>query len=576
MSRFRYQSFLILASLFFLLLNFGLVFGSTLWVENPVPRFAWTAENANSNLTGVGLTHPVNGVLYGRNVPSQLVHSNFALNTNSCASCHLTHMAPGSGLLFQRSIYNTCSTCHFDATINGYNVLTGFTSGGATAGGGRFFDGDFGAQTDGRRGVSFHVTTGVYEHWQAPGSPFSSPPPADSPWRQPFTCASCHGSHGTFSGRHLHFNVNGQALRFGPVTLVEVSGDVSGAVYEPADHNNRTPWLFYDQDSPLFEAHAVRILNAANHDVTAAFRVNNRLGRVWLVQPALAGAGPFRISFSQATVVDIEVQYAGTPQERTVYRGGVVNFCTACHTGYLRRREKVDSSVYLYVYHANFEHPVGSDISPAVVSGSVYAGFRFEEQGTGQGTERRLVCLSCHFAHGTDVARMTQRDFTATDYPLVSTQLAAQIPDQTRLLRFGSRANGNREVCLVCHAATDSRLTDNLTVLSTQLLSGSTGATENIVINFDRRVNLASVSLVGETDRVSLSVYGRVYGTVAGSVYLSNDFRTLVFSPSQPLPSQLYTVQLPVPTQSVPGQATILSWFGRRLAGLYSFSFTVP
>ncbi|MBS3899785.1 MAG: Ig-like domain-containing protein [Dethiobacter sp.] len=575
MSRLRYQSFLILAPLFFLLLNFGLVFGSTLWAENPVPRFTWTAENANSNLTGVGLPHAVYGmvygVVYGRNVPSQLVHSNFALNTNSCASCHITHMAPGSGLLFQRSIYNTCSTCHFDATINGYNVLTGFTSGGATAGGGRFFDGDFGAQTDGRRGVSFHLTTSVYEHWQAPGSgfSFSSPPPADSPWRQPFSCASCHGPHGTFSGRHLHFNVNGQARRFGPVTLVEVSGDVSGAVYEPAPpYNNRTPWLFYDQDSPLFEAHAVRILNAANHDVTAAFRVNNRLGRVWLVQPALAGAGPYRISFSQATVVNLELQNAGTSTETVVYRGGVVNFCTACHTGYLQR-STVDGSVY--TRHANFEHPVGSDINPAVVSGSVYAppaGFRLEQHGT----ERRLVCLSCHFAHGTDVARMTRRDFTAPAYPASS----ALIPTQTRLLRFGSEASGNREVCLVCHAATDSRLTNNLTVLSTQPASGSTGATENIVINFDRRVDLASVSLVGETDRVSLRVYGSVYGTVAGSVYLSNDFRTLVFAPSQPLPSQLYTVQLPVPTLSVPGQATILSWFGRRLAELYSFSFTVP
>jgi hypothetical protein len=89
-------------------------------------------------------------------------------------------------------------------------------------------------------------------------------------------------------------------------------------------------------------------------------------------------------------------------------------------------------------------------------------------------------------------------------------------------------------------------------------------------------VDLASVSLGGETDSVSLRVFGSVYGTVAGSVYQSNDFRTLVFAPSQPLPSQLYTVQLPVPTQSVPEQPTILSWFRRRLAELYSFSFTVP
>ncbi len=571
MSRLRYKSFLLLTPLAFLLLNFGLVFGSTLWAGNPVARVIWTLESANSNLTGVGLSRAVYGVVYERNVTGQRVHSSFALNTNSCASCHITHMAPGNRLIFQRSIYNACSTCHFDATMNGYNVLTGIMPGGAVAGGGRFFDGDF-AEAGSRSGVSFHQATGSLEHWRAPGSPYTStsPPPLGSPWLQPFTCASCHGPHGTFSGRHLHFNVNGQALRTGPVELVSVPGEVYLIPIFP--YNNRTPWLFYDQDSPLFEAHAVRIFNdeIPARDVTAAFRVNHQLGRVWLERPSEAGPGPYRIIFSQATVVDIEVQNAGTAQERTVYRGGVVNFCTACHTGYLERRE-VGGRVYLYTRHENFEHPVDSDINPAVASGSVAnppASFRLEHEGV----ERQLVCLSCHFAHGSDTELMTRRDFTAPAYPASS----VLIPTQTRLLRFGSEANGNREVCLVCHAASDSRLSNNLTVLSTQPASGSTGATENIVINFDRRVDLASVSLGGETDSVSMRVYGSVYGMVAGSVYLSNDFRTLVFVPSQQLSSQLYTVQLPVPTQSVPEQPTILSWFRRRLAELYSFSFTVP
>ncbi|MBT9177456.1 MAG: hypothetical protein DDT20_01789 [Firmicutes bacterium] len=226
MSRFRYQSCLLLASLFILLLNFGLVFANTLWPGNPVARFVWTAENANANRTGLGLTYVVYGVVYARNVSGQLVHSSFALNTNSCASCHLTHMAPGSGLLFQRSIYNTCSTCHFGATINSFNVLAGLTPGGAVAGGGRFFDGDFPAQTGERSGVSFHQATSTYQHWQAPGSGFSVQPAADSPWRQPFACASCHGAHGTYSNRLLHFNVNGQARRFNNIPLETVAGEV--------------------------------------------------------------------------------------------------------------------------------------------------------------------------------------------------------------------------------------------------------------------------------------------------------------------------------------------------------------
>jgi len=559
-SRLRYQSFLLLAPLFFLLLNFGLVFGNTLWAENPVARFTWTAENANSNRTGVGLPYAVYGVVYERSVPGQSVHSSFALNTNSCASCHITHMALGSSLLFQRSIYNTCSTCHFDATMNGYNVLTGIMPGGAVAGGGRFFDGDF-AAAGSRSGVSFHQATGSNQHWQAPGSPYNPhpvpgspnppppPPPEGSPWMQPFTCASCHGPHGTFSGRHLHFNVNGQALRTGPVELVSVPGEVYLIPIFP--YSNRTPWLFYDRNSPLFGTHGLRIYDSLNFDVTAAFRVNHQLGRVWLEEPA--GEGPYRITFSQATIVDI-VADAVYGQERTVYRGGVVNFCTACHTGYLQPIT-VDGNTYLYTRHANFEHPIDSDITPFINNGFITRppdAFPLEQQGG----ESQLVCLSCHFAHGTDAALMTRSNLIDPAYPEGSTS----IPPETHLLRYGSEANDNREVCLACH---NTMPATTLAVLSNSPLNQSTvSSPAELLIRFDRRVDMSTV-IPGTTLRVFDAVYGT---TVLGTVYATDNARTLVFTPQMPLPAGSYGVEV---------TTDVRSWFQRALSQLFSFFFNV-
>lgn len=555
MSRLRYQNFLLLAPLAFLLLNFSLVFGSTLWAGNPVARVIWTLESANSNLTGVGLSRAVYGVVYERNVTGQRVHSSFALNTNSCASCHITHMAPGNRLIFQRSIYNACSTCHFDATMNGYNVLTGIMPGGAVAGGGRFFDGDF-AEAGSRSGVSFHQATGSLEHWRAPGSPYTStsPPPLGSPWLQPFTCASCHGPHGTFSGRHLHFNVNGQALRTGPVELVSVPGEVYLIPIFP--YNNRTPWLFYDRNSPLFGTHGLRIFNSESpaRDVTAEFRINHQLGRVWLERPSEAEPGPYRITFSQATVVDIEVQNAGSNQERTVYRGGVVNFCTACHTGYLQPIT-VDGNTYLYTRHKNFEHPIDSDITPFINNGFITRppdAFPLEQQGG----ESQLVCLSCHFAHGTDAALMTRSNLIDPAYPEGSTS----IPPETHLLRYGSEANDNREVCLACH---NTMPATTLAVLSNSPLNQSTvSSPAELLIRFDRRVDMSTV-IPGTTLRVFDTVYGT---TVLGTVYATDNARTLVFTPQMPLPAGSYGVEV---------TTDVRSWFQRALSQLFSFFFNV-
>jgi predicted CXXCH cytochrome family protein len=530
----------------FLTVNFGLVLGAGLpWVSgvtNPTPRVDLAVYGIyNANFTGVSVA--VYGYL--RNVPSQLVHSNFRLNSNSCASCHLTHQAPGENQLFQRSIYNTCSSCHFDDANSTYNVLTGHVRpGGPATVGGRFFDGDFAAQVSGRRGVSFHLATGAVRHRDAPGANTARP----GFWDNHFTCGSCHAPHSSYSGRALHFNVNGQAPRFGPVALETVAGEV---YLVPSAHRERTPWLHYDPEHPLAATHGVVITNVYSALVTHAFRVQNQLGQVTLVDAAAAGAGPYHVSWSQTTLTGIEVLNAGTVTETVYYRSAVANFCASCHTVYRSLSPADPLAAAFYARHAGFEHPIATDIGPHVVSGFVYAPparFRLEESGG----QRRLTCLSCHFAHGTDTALMTRSDMTTAAYGT-----GDHPPPETRLSRFGSPLHGNREVCLACHAVMPAA---TLTVLSTVPAHSSTvSAPADVRINFDRRVDMNTVS------SVTLTVYGQVYGTISGAFSQVNDFRTVVFTPGTTLRPDLYTVNV---TNGV------RSWFARP-ATPHAFNFTV-
>lgn len=550
----------------FLAANVGLVLAAGLpWVSgvsNPAPRIDLAVYGIfNANRTGhqnvqmfaYGEIRMFDGYL--RSVPGQLVHGDFLLNSNSCASCHLTHQAPGDNRLFQLSVYNTCSSCHFDDTNRTYNTLTGTVYRDSTTlplPGGRFYDGDFATQVDGRAGVSFHLATGAVEHWQAPGSGIGSRDalPPGSPWLQRFTCGSCHAPHSSYSGRAMHFNVNGRAPRFGPVALETVAGEV---YLVPSAHRERVPWLHYDPEHVLAAQHGVIIRNAANDDVTAAFRVHNQLGQATLFDAAAAGAGPYTVTWSQATVTGIEVQNAGAVTEAVYYRSATANFCASCHTAYRSLSPADPQAATFYALHAGFEHPIATDIGPYVTSGFVNAppaAFRLEESGG----QRRLMCLSCHFAHGTDTALMTRRNLSDPAYPGNT-----GIPPETRLLRFGNGelSSPNREVCLACHATMPAV---TLTVLSTVPAHNATvSAPADIRINFDRRVDMNTVS------NVTLTVYGQVYGTISGAFSQVNDFRTVVFTPGTTLGPDLYTVNV---TDGV------RSWFARP-ATPYGFSFTV-
>lgn len=400
------------------------------WDKNPTARIDLQQKGVfNAGKTG---HTDVDGFdRYLRNLSGQSVHSNFFLNTNSCASCHMTHSGQGEKLLFQASVYNTCSACHFDASLNTYNLL-----GGSATRAGRFFDGDFDLEE--RDGISFHLATGKKRISDAPGADASA---SD----QPFTCGSCHAPHGSYGGRHLQVNPNGRATRYQNRPLVPDAG--TEGRFRPDVPQDTAPWLYYDADSAYAGGHGLVIRHESGEIATDKFFVHYREGYVEVLadyrDEILADAinGRYRISFSQALVVDIEIVTTNGGEEESLYRSGTVAFCTACHSGYLGQ----NSDGQAITIHQNFTHQLNEDLSGYLERGDITADSRLKLERDRSGDGARLVCLTCHFAHGTDAGLMTDRDFN----PLYTAD-GPDVPADTHLLRFGQQ-EGEWEACYTCH-----------------------------------------------------------------------------------------------------------------------------
>lgn len=172
---------------------------------------------------------------FQRNVYKQLVHTDFQLNTNSCASCHMTHTAQSRKLLFRNGIYSTCAACH-DGTLGFLNVFA--IPGANNEFGGSQTAGTFAANR--MRNASVHLASDSVKLAAAPGGNranvadaggFTTGDDATSPWSANFNCASCHGPHGSYSIRLLHYSPAGISMR--PATSIgSTVANTGGLWYE--------------------------------------------------------------------------------------------------------------------------------------------------------------------------------------------------------------------------------------------------------------------------------------------------------------------------------------------------------
>lgn len=176
------------------------IFNANYTGENNVPYFKSDPADPSTFST------------YQRNVVGQLVHTDFQLNTNSCASCHMTHTAQSRRLLFRNGVYTTCTACH-DGTLGFLNVFAAPTA--ENPFGGSKTAGTFGA--DMGRNASVHLANGAMKLSAAPGGNRANVTVTEDngagTWNADFTCGSCHGPHGSYSIRLLHSNPNNIALR---------------------------------------------------------------------------------------------------------------------------------------------------------------------------------------------------------------------------------------------------------------------------------------------------------------------------------------------------------------------------
>lgn len=424
------------------------------------PNATWGLDNGivNANLTGSGIDGATDGSELDnviKNVQGQRTHGEYANDTNSCASCHKTHTASGRQLLVKNGIYNTCAACH-DGTLGFYNVFQPSNAG------------TFGGNPDKAVGnASIHMATGVMKVSAAPGGNRTS---TDSgTWGKDFTCASCHAPHGSYSDRLLHYNPNG----IGSTAPTDAAGNPTGgkkivdatvaldtATGKYTALNAGTPvagpWLYgYTYGSPKRYYTQIRVLYDSNGDGTPEWNykvngqptkayndvleVNYRGGFFTDPNGVLTGvninniqmdvAPATVVKFNQTDIAPAAAQALGLPVTAvTGYKSGVNSFCAACHTDY----NSTSAATPFGTFSKAFRHKIVQGLKAGMIG---------EDSATGT-PNANMVCLSCHFAHGTDVTVMKDARDTAVATPDVNASSA--------LKRYTNMA-----VCWKCH--TDSK-----------------------------------------------------------------------------------------------------------------------
>lgn len=457
-----------------------------------------------------------------RAVPGQNVHTNFQRNTNSCASCHMTHTAVGRKLLFQATVSDTCFACH-DGTIGVLNVMAaptaGYRYGGSvTAGTFGLVDGEFNASVHNVNEVTVSGAPGGNMALVADSAGLVS-----TNWNKPFSCASCHAPHGSYSIRLLHSNPNflgwrdanpaeatnfatgglwysGNTVAIGAadsagagyrtVTVTAAPGNVITApwlygytsgttlattvtrgVYEfaPGRYNNHNTRIYatslYDPNDPLDPINAANVnyngggpFDEAVYGVfllNSFFTINYRTGTITIAESEHANLvsagidlGTLRMDIARALVVtadaaaDRVVQALDYIDAATYGQANYNRFCAACHTDYLPQgtgasgnaSARADAEPGGYgTYSKAHRHTINR---PATQYGTMPV------TGRNAGVGNQLLCVSCHFAHGSDERMMRLADATYNDFAAPS----QDINPSSALKRYVNQA-----VCLSCH-----------------------------------------------------------------------------------------------------------------------------
>ena len=396
---------------------------------------------SNNKFTADGISnYPYEIYLPNEQNPAEYrIHSNYAKNTDACASCHSTHTAVGASLLQWYSAYETCMACHDGTVTTTYDVASGtIGAAGNKAAMGGAFNGTGGS-------ASNHNVTGAMSIAAAPGgstveTSLSVGGALQKRWTPEFGCESCHTPHG----------MGGNARILNPDPNFAASQNKSATGYTIQAVTN----IVYAGSKPVYMLtqypYSASFKDAGGTAVTGP-TINNAAGYSVVVNPGVAtqvyGTAALTVKMNIANYLN----GATVGGETVQHVSGMNAFCGACHTDYntdgwsdasvgYTAPQTTNSAAYeTGTYSKAHRHQVGNDASHFTAK---LAGAKMPSE------SGKLECLTCHVAHGVSA------DFWIASLSTSTGEYAGITDPQVYVELAGSSAlkrQPNMGVCETCH-----------------------------------------------------------------------------------------------------------------------------
>ena len=417
-------------------------------IDIPVGSVSGGAATGGTNGTGYNATTPrpnptppsTTAVQPSIYLDNGKIHSNYSANTDACASCHATHTAVGENLLQWANITWACKACHDGTVTTTYDVISGKIANTAT----KTSAGLIGTV---EAGLSRHspTTASSTTSLAAGGSENNATIDKNGNWSTPFNCNACHSPHGQGgNSRILNADPNGIALQ-NKVSHTDPAGILTTT--DPAYKIYTAPKRDWIKGYPYTEYTKIYVTNSAAPQVTTqiltGFAIDYRTGKVTFDSTVnLSNTDTVTADYVPGihVVMDIDPIKKLTADETVKYISGMNQFCGACHTDYNTStvtNQTGSGHALTGEYRSAYRHQVGMIWNDAVRGTSVITDttkpnpLKFENVNVTAGTGT-VMCLTCHYAHGTDdaFAGGTTSDLTR------STALKRQV---------------NMSVCETCH-----------------------------------------------------------------------------------------------------------------------------
>lgn len=362
-----------------------------------------TVTPPTTETNGTGYNSPTTPGIKYDTPTNKVIHSNYSANTDACASCHATHTAVGGALLQWRNPSEACMACHDGTVTSTYDVKNGLVGSPTGMTATKTSGGLFGQGTE--AGLSHHnVTGGMKTAAAMGGSENSTLQDTNGNWGTDFNCAACHTPHGQGgNSRILKADPNGVALA-NKVTGETLSG--SGTVYQASKAN----WIAgypYSQYTKVY---------VGGVQQTSGFTIDYRNGKVTFTS---APGSAVTADYVPGIRVQLAISNKLTASETVSYTGGINQFCAACHTDYNTDNasliNQTDGSGKTWTtisghtltgtYRKAYRHGVGMVWDDTAHGTTVVSAGNLKFQNVnGPKTQGTVICLTCHFAHGTDDA----------------------------------------------------------------------------------------------------------------------------------------------------------------------------